>query len=75
MTIQEFYKSKEWQEARQIALKRDKYTCRFCDRQASECHHIIHLTDDNVSNQTITLSGGNIISLCRRCHLKEHSNA
>ena len=40
MTIQEFYKSKEWQEARQIAL-----------------------------------TGGNIISLCKRCHSKEHSDA
>lgn len=66
-----FYDSKEWINTRDYVLRRDKYLCR-CGRPATEVHHIIHLSPQNIGDVSITMNPDNLISLCRDCHFEEH---
>lgn len=66
-----FYNSKEWEITREYILKRDKYLCR-CGRPATEVHHIIHLSPQNIGDVSITMNPDNLVSLCRECHFEEH---
>lgn len=65
-----FYNSKAWRDVRKIALRRDLYTCAYCQRRAEEVHHIIELTPENINDPMITLNPDNLISLCHSCHDK-----
>lgn len=67
-----FYNSKEWQITRDYILKRDKFLCQDCGRAASEVHHIIHLTPDNIGDVSVTMGADNLVSLCRECHFARH---
>ena len=51
---------------------RDKYLCRKCGKPATEVHHIIHLSPENINDPSITMSLDNLICLCRDCHFEEH---
>lgn len=66
-----FYNSKEWEFTREYILKRDKYLCK-CGRPATEVHHIIHLSPQNIGDTSITMNPDNLVSLCRECHFNEH---
>lgn len=66
-----FYNSKEWANTRDYVLRRDKFLCR-CGRPATEVHHIIHLSPQNIGDVSITMNPDNLISLCRDCHFEEH---
>lgn len=68
----EFYKSEEWQVARDYALKRDNYLCQHCNNPAEEVHHIVHLSPSNIMDASISLNPENLISLCKYCHFAEH---
>jgi len=68
-----FYKSKEWQEVRELALKRDNYLCQRCLnnkklKKADLVHHIVPLKDDASLRSKLT----NLESICHPCHNKEH---
>lgn len=68
-----FYKSKEWQKAREAALMRDHYMCQICHAApAEEVHHTIELTPRNINDPDIALNPDRLVSLCRDCHFKEH---
>lgn len=67
-----FYRSKEWREAREYALKRDNYLCVKCGAPAEEVHHKEHITALNIGNVKITLNPDNLESLCKPCHFAEH---
>lgn len=67
-----FYKSKQWQSVRVLALKRDNYLCQHCGNSAEEVHHIKHITPENINNAAITLNLDNLVCLCRDCHHKAH---
>lgn len=71
-----FYNSGEWKEARQRALRRDGFTCHYCGATATEVHHIIELTKDNISDTSVSLNQDNLMSLCHACHaaltMQEH---
>lgn len=70
----QFYKSAAWRQARQQALIRDHGLCRTpgCFNPAEEVHHIVELTPENITDPNVSLNIGNLISLCRECHMKEH---
>lgn len=70
-----FYSSKAWQMCREAALMRDKYLCVKCGSPASDVHHIIHITRENVNDPSVTLNQENLISLCKDCHNREHHAA
>jgi 5-methylcytosine-specific restriction endonuclease McrA len=59
----------EWYIIRQLVLERDNFKCRICGRMHHEIlldvHHIVpwRISKDN--------SVGNLITLCRSCHLIE----
>jgi 5-methylcytosine-specific restriction endonuclease McrA len=76
---EKFYKSKQWQIARETAIKRDRYLCVDCLRRdmvtpAEEVHHIIELTPENINDPSISLNLDNLVSLCRECHKARHGN-
>lgn len=71
-TIGKFYKSKAWSQVRENALMRDKYLCQNCGRPAEVVHHIVHLTESNVDDVSVSLNLDNLRSLCADCHFKEH---
>lgn len=67
-----FYKSKDWQDTRELIMKRDNYLCQKCGSPAEEVHHKIHLSPSNIGDVSITLNPDNLVSLCRDCHFAEH---
>ena len=65
----EFYKTKEWQQMRKLALARDRYQCVMCRNKgiitmADMVHHIIPVKKD--WNKRLELD--NLMSLCDACH-------
>lgn len=66
-----FYASKAWRAARAQALRRDSYTCQSCGGHATEVHHIVELTPENIHDPRIALGIDNLQSLCWQCHNKE----
>ena len=65
-----FYNSKAWKDMRAYVLHRDLYTCP-CGARATEVHHIIELTPENINDPNIALNPENLQSLCHECHDKE----
>lgn len=66
-----FYQSKAWKSIRQEVLRDAHYTCSECDAsRATEVHHIIELTPDNINNIYISLNKDNLRALCWQCHDK-----
>lgn len=63
-----FYKSKEWRIMRRFILDRDLFTCEECGDRATEVHHEIELTPQNINDPTITLNPNLLHSLCHDCH-------
>ena len=73
MPGQVVYKNVRYQRARQVALRRDKYLCQECRRfgrtvEATTTHHIKHVED----NPELAFKASNLISLCAKCHNKQH---
>lgn len=64
--VMKFYKSKEWREVRQQALKRDCFTCSMCGGLANLVHHKTEVRTD----WTRRLDLSNLESVCRECHNK-----
>lgn len=76
-----FYASKAWKSCRQDYINSMPIYMRgLCERcyvqgkyvLGKELHHKIHLTKDNINDQTITLNHDNLILLCFDCHQLEH---
>ena len=67
-----FYKSKQWEQVRQVALMRDKFLCQRCGRPAEIVHHKTRLSPENVNDPSISLNLKNLESLCSDCHFEEH---
>ena len=65
-----FYNSDAWKYTRKSVLKRDCFTCSYCEARANEVHHIQELTAENVNDVNISLNPDNLISLCSECHKK-----
>ncbi len=69
-----FYQSDEWKQKRLDILDRDNYLCQYCLKNknkikiANTAHHIKHLSD----YPELALINSNLISLCKKCHDKEH---
>ena len=74
-----FYKSQAWKHLRANIIRRDHYLCQDCLKSnrftpADEVHHIIELTPENISDESISLNPGNLVSLCRSCHQRRHTS-
>lgn len=77
--VNKFYKSTDWDIARESVLIRDKFECQRCNgnwcdginqvkekklTKAIVVHHIVALKD----NYNKALDLNNLVSLCRECH-------
>ena len=72
-----FYKSKEWKECREAYAKSKRGLCEVClsrglYRPGVIVHHKIHISEDNITDPSITLCFDNLQLLCRDCHADAH---
>lgn len=63
-----FYRSKAWRTLRAEVLHRDLYSCEECGGRATEVHHAIPLTPENIDDPTVALNPALLHSLCHDCH-------
>lgn len=68
-----FYQTVAWRRKRKQVLRRDEYLCQQCKRYgkrtpAKIVHHVLHYDE----YPELGLTGSNLISLCEKCHNKEH---
>ena len=49
-------------------LHRDLYSCEECGGRATEVHHAIPLTPENIDDPTVALNPALLHSLCHDCH-------
>ena len=85
---QSFYKSKVWNDTRKTIWLKQHCLCAICKkpvyvsgiseyipkeyRRIGIVHHIIHLDNNNVYDDSITLDDNNLIGICKDCHEKQH---
>jgi len=65
-------RSPQWLERKSEILNRDGYTCRLCDNMDLEIldvHHIGYISDGRMAWEYPDYL---LVSLCRKCHQKEH---
>lgn len=67
-----FYNSKLWKQTREYILKRDNYLCVKCGKPASDVHHIVELTPQNINDKRIAVNPDNLQCLCKDCHNEQH---
>ncbi|MDR5602776.1 HNH endonuclease [Staphylococcus coagulans] len=65
-----FYKSKQWQNLREIVMMENDYICQSCGRQANVVDHIIPTKVD----WSKRLDKNNLQPLCNECHNKKTKN-
>lgn len=76
-TLDNFYKSKEWQDLiEQLKLQRNNI-CEYCHKdivKKYDCiaHHEIELTEANVNDYNISLNADNIKLVHHKCHNEIH---
>ena len=73
-----FYKSQAWKNTRRAYLHSVGGLCERCLSRgmitpAALVHHKVHLSPDNIDDESVTLSWGNLQALCRTCHAEVHS--
>jgi 5-methylcytosine-specific restriction endonuclease McrA len=70
--LHNFYKSNEWQLARQIKITQVNGKCERCGKPGQEVHHIKRLNVNNIKDVSVSLDQNNLEFLCKDCHNKEH---
>ena len=63
-----FYDSRAWKLTRKQKLVSCGYVCEMCGGHATEVHHEIELTADNINDPTVTLNVRLLHALCGDCH-------
>ena len=74
---EKFYKGKKWQACRDAYTRSAKGLCERClakgiIKPGVIVHHKIHLTPDNIKDETVSLNWENLELLCREHHAEEH---
>lgn len=67
-----FYKSTQWQVAREIKIRVANGKCERCGGLGQEVHHIVRLNVNTVNVTSISLNQDNLELLCKECHNKKH---
>ena len=72
-----FYKSAAWKRCRASYLVSVGSLCERCLTKgmivpATQVHHKIKLTPENINRPEIALNWSNLVALCKDCHLKIH---
>ena len=74
---EEFYKSQAWKSCRQAYMSMAAGLCEDCLKEgrytaAEIIHHRVPITEENISDPSITLDFNNLKAVCRVCHAKAH---
>ena len=74
-----FYSSKAWHDCRKAYRLSVGGLCERCRSKGlivpgEIVHHKVHLTPDNITNESVTLDWSNLELLCRNCHAEIHNN-
>lgn len=72
-----FYRSKAWQECRDVVIRRQFGICADCLangdlKSIDEVHHLTDLTEGNVGDPSVSLDPDKCVGLCTTCHNKRH---
>lgn len=75
--IERFYTSRAWKRCRKAFLDSKQGLCEICLSKglivpATEAHHKIHLTPENINDPSVSLNHDNLIALCSDCHHEMH---
>lgn len=75
--VEKFYTSWKWRSFRKRRIAMAGGICEDCRkkgivRPADDVHHLIELTDSNVTDPEIALSVKNTVVLCEQCHKERH---
>lgn len=69
-----FYNSLAWKKLASKIRKAKFYICEKCGKiNSKEVHHIIPITESNVTDPNITLNESNLMLLCNECHNEIHN--
>lgn len=76
---EKFYKGKKWQACRDAYTHSVRGLCERClakgiIKPGVIVHHKIHLTPDNIKDETVSLNWDNLELVCRECHAELHGN-
>lgn len=76
--IERFYTTRAWRKCRASFLKEKGGLCEICLSKglitpATEVHHKVILTADNINNPDVTLNHENLMALCDDCHDDQHT--
>ena len=74
-----FYRSQAWKNTRKAYLRSrgglcERYLAKGLIVPATLVHHKVHLTPDNIEDESVTLNWDNLEALCRACHTEEHAD-
>lgn len=68
-----FYNSKAWNDLARLIREQRHYICDRCGKPgATQVHHIIELTPDNINDPNVSLNPRNLQLLCHDCHNAIH---
>lgn len=71
-----FYNSARWKKTRKSYMNSIHWLCERCKcNTATQVHHKVYLTPQNIHDHTIALGFNNLEGLCDTCHAKEHNPA
>lgn len=75
--IEKFYTSRAWRRCREGFLQSRGGLCENCMKRglvepATQIHHKIPISIDNLGDPSITLNYDNLMALCDRCHSEQH---
>lgn len=74
-----FYHSTAWKKTRAEFVKSRKGLCEDCLQRGlytpgRVVHHVVPLTEENVTDPNVTLSWNNLRLLCQDCHAAVHKS-
>lgn len=74
---EKFYKGKKWQDCRNAYAKSVRGLCERCLAKGIIepgviVHHKIHLSPENIMDESVALNWDNLELVCRECHAKLH---
>ena len=77
LTVKDFYHSIQWTNTREAYRRQAGGLCERCYKKGiikagAEVHHKTRLTEQNVSDPSVSLAFDNLELLCTACHHAEH---
>jgi 5-methylcytosine-specific restriction protein A len=72
--VDAFYHSPQWRRFQSFIVRSRHGICDICGRKGTLVHHIVPLTEENVSDPSVSLNPDNVQLLCIPCHNALHAD-